>query len=78
MVYIIHEILVLLKKSLELSERYFFQMLFKKYHASKKIFFSYHIMMKNPRPDEEKIIKDIRNLVSLFSKVAGQQTASLL
>ena len=31
--------------------------------------------MKNPRPDEEKIIKDIRNLVS---KVAGQQTASLL
>ena len=39
MVYIIHEILVLLKKSLELSERYFFQMLFKKYHASKKIIF---------------------------------------
>ena len=39
MVYIIHEILVLLKKSLELSERYFFQMLFKKYHASQKIIF---------------------------------------
>ena len=34
--------------------------------------------MKNPRPDEEKIIKDIRNLVSLFSKVAGQLKASLL
>ena len=31
----------------------------KKYFFS---FFSYYIMMENPRPEEEKIIKDIRNI----------------
>ena len=34
-------------------------------------FFSYHIMMENPRPREEKIIKVIRNIFRLKKQVKG-------
>ena len=66
-IYIIHEILVLIKNSTNYFKNKCF---FKKYtrllfFSKKKIFFSQHIMMKNPRLEEEKVIKDIRNLFRL-------------
>ena len=38
------------------------------FYFFKKIF-SQHIMIENPRPEEEKIIKDIRNLLRLEKKM---------
>ena len=32
------------------------------FKKKKIIFFSQHIMMENPRPEEENIIKEVRNL----------------
>ena len=54
MIDIIHKILVLLKNPLNILKTIFVQK-----------FFSYHIIMKNLRPKEEKITKDIRNLFRL-------------
>ena len=66
--YIIHKILVLIKRHLNYLEDNIFKLFCKKYNRLllfKKLFFSQHITMKNPRPEEEKIIKDIRNLFRL-------------
>ena len=58
MFYIIHKMLVLLKKTLNYLKENFFERIFRK-------FFSY-IMMKNLGPAEENIIKDKRNLFTLI------------
>ena len=67
MIYIIHKILVLIKNSMNYFQNKCF---FKKYNRilffwKKKIFFPQYTMMKNPRLEEEKVIKDIRNLFRL-------------
>ena len=61
MVYIIHKILVLIKNNMN----YFKDNIFKCFFKKKTQFFSIYIMMENPRPEEEKIIKDIRNFFRL-------------
>ena len=64
MIYIIHKISVLIKNSMNYFKNKCF---FKKYNRLlfKKKKFSQYIMMKNPRLEEEKVIKDIRNLFRL-------------
>ena len=58
MIYIIHKILVLIKNHLNHLKDNIFECFLKRYNRllffKKKIFFSYHIMMRNPRPEEEK------------------------
>ena len=59
-----HKILMLLKitKSLKQFFRSIVDFHFLKNNYS---FFSQHIMMENPWPEEENIIKDLRNLIRL-------------
>ena len=54
MIYVIHKILVLLKNHLNYLKDSIF-----------KLLFSQDIMMENPRPEEENIIKDTGNLFRL-------------
>ena len=69
MIQIIHKILVLIKNHMDYFKDNIFEFLFKKYNRllffKKIIFFSKYIMMENPRPEKEKVIKDIRNLFRL-------------
>ena len=68
MIYTIHEILIFLKNHLNYLKDNILECIFKKYNRLfffKKIVFLQHIMMENPRPEEENIIKDIRNLFRL-------------
>ena len=62
MIYIIHKILVLIKNPMNYFKDNIFEFFFKKYNT---LFFSKYVMMENPRSEEEKIIKDIRNLFRL-------------
>ena len=70
MIYILYKMLVVFKNHLYYLKDNVFECFFKKYNRllfflTKLIFFSEHIMIKNPRPEEDKIIKDIRNLSKL-------------
>ena len=69
MIYIVHKMLVLVRNHLNYLKDNIFNYLFKSYHrfllSEKKIVFSEHIMMENQRPEEENIIKDIRDLFRL-------------
>ena len=69
MIYIVHQMLVLVRNHLNYLKDNIFNYLFKSYHrfllSEKKIVFSEHIMMENQRPEEENIIKDIRDLFRL-------------
>ena len=67
MIYIIHKMLVLLKNHLNyLQEKVFFlRSMTDFYFFKKKQFFWQHIVMENPRPEEENIISDLRNLFRL-------------
>ena len=64
MISIIHKILMLLK--ITRSPKQFFRSIID-FHVLKNnySFFSQHIMMENPWPEEENIIKDVRNLIRL-------------
>ena len=65
MIYVIHKTLLLLKFFLNYLKKNFFERFFKKYKRlflKKNWFFSWHIIMENPRPKVEKIIKGIINL----------------
>ena len=69
MIYIIHKILLLIKNNLNYLKDNILKFFLRKYNRLlfffKKIFFLQYIMMKNLRPEEEKIIKGIRNLFRL-------------
>ena len=69
MIYIIHKILALIKNHMNYFKdnilKCFSKRLIDFYFLKKLFFFSKYIMMENPRPEEEKIIKDIRNLFRL-------------
>ena len=70
MIYIIHKILILIKNNLNYLKDNILKFFFRKYNRllfffKKNIFFLQYIMMKNLRPEEEKIIKGIRNLFRL-------------
>ena len=67
-IYKIHKILALIKNHLNYHKINTFKFFFKKYNKLlffKQLIFLHYIMMKNPKPEEEKIIKDIRNLFRL-------------
>ena len=67
MIYIIHEILVLLKNHLNYFKDRIFECFLKEYNRLflKKIyFFSQFIMLESSSLEEEKIIKDIRNFLN--------------
>ena len=67
MIYIIHEILVLLKNHLNYFKDRIFECFLKEYNRlffKKKIFFSRFIMLESSSLEEEKIIKDIRNFLN--------------
>ena len=72
MVYIIHEVLILLKNHLNYLEDSVFKCFFKDYNKLffflKKNVFSKHMAMKILCLEEENIIKDIRNLFRLINK----------
>ena len=69
MIYIIHKTLVLFKEHLNYFRDNIFECFLKEHNRLlfflKKMIFSQYIMMENPRPEEENIIKDIRNLFRL-------------
>ena len=73
MIYIIHKILELLKNHLNFLKDNILECFFRKcnrlFFLKKKLIFSQHIMMKNPWAEEEKIIKDIRNIFRLKKKL---------
>ena len=60
MIYIIHKMLVLLKNHLNYLKNNIFECFFKEYNR-----LAQHIMMESLSLEEEKIIKDIRNLFRL-------------
>ena len=66
MIYIIHKILVLIKDILKILKIIFSNAFLRSISIFRSIFFNYffsqQIMMKNPRCQEKKIIKGIRNL----------------
>ena len=66
-IYIVHKILVLIENYLNYLKDNIFECYFKKYirllFLLKKVFYSLRIIVGNPRFEEEKIIKDIRNLL---------------
>ena len=69
MIYIMHKVLVLTKNHINYLKYNIFKFFLKSkidfYFFLKNNFFHNYIMMKNPRFEEEKIIKDIRNLFRL-------------
>ena len=68
MVHIIRKMLVLIKNHLNYLKDNIFELFFKKRNRlllKKLLFFSKYIMMENTRSEEEKIIKDIRNVFRL-------------
>ena len=78
MIYIIHKILVFVKNHLNYLNDNTLECFFKKYNLLyflqyyNLIFFfdifSQYIMMKYPRPEKEKIIKDVKNPFRLKKK----------
>ena len=73
MIYIIHKTLVLLKNHLNYLNDNILEYFFKKYNRllffEKKVFFSKYIMLENPRSEEKKTIKDVRNLFRLKNEL---------
>ena len=71
MIYIIRKILALLKNHLNYLKYNILELFCKKYiRLLFKKFFSQKIMMKNPKPQEEKTIEDIRNHFRLKNKLS--------
>ena len=72
MIHIIHKILVLIKNHMNFLQDNTFECFLRSiitfYVFKNFFFFSQHIMMENPRPEEEKIIKDIRRLFRLKNR----------
>ena len=64
MIYIIHKILVLFKNHLNDLKDNILEWFFKKYIYS-FLFFKTYIIMRNRRPEQENILKDIGNLFRL-------------
>ena len=65
MIQIFHKMLVLLKTHLNYLKDNIFEFFFKKCNRQKINFFSKYIMMENPKSEEEKIIKGMRNIFRL-------------
>ena len=70
MIHIIHKILVQTENNLNYLKGNFLKFFFNKYNRLFfKIFCSKYILVKNPRSEEEKIMKDIRNPFRLKKEV---------
>ena len=78
MIYITPKMLVFFKNHLNYLKDNIFECIFKKYYRlsffNKKNVFSQNIMMENPKSEEGKIIKDIRNLFRLKKELNDTAT----